>query len=43
MVHDYGLRFQDRISVLDIRIWRYRKINSYELKNVNVVEQQFRI
>ena len=38
MVQDCGLRFQDRISVLDIRIWRDRKINSYELKNGNDVD-----
>ena len=43
MVHDCGLIFQDLISVLDIRIWRDRKINGYESKNGQIDVEQFRI
>lgn len=32
MVKDCGLIFQDLIYVLDIGIWRDRKINGYESK-----------
>ena len=43
MVHDCDLIFQDLIYVLDIRIWRDRKINGYESKNGQNDEHQFLI
>jgi hypothetical protein len=43
MVHDYNLRFQDWISVLDIRIWRDREINGYGTKTDIMLMTVFRI